>query len=54
MGSSNPHNMIKATFSALGHIQAPRAVAQKRGKRVADVLGKREDNQAGDEAAAAN
>ena len=54
IGSSNPHNMIKATFSALGHIQAPRAVAQKRGKRVADVLGKREDNQAGDEAAAAN
>ena len=52
IGSSNPHNMIKATFSALGLIQAPRAVAQKRGKRVADVLGKREDNQAGDEAAA--
>ena len=46
--------MIKATFSALGNIQAPRAVAQKRGRRVADVLGKREDNQAGDEAAAAN
>ena len=54
IGSSNPHNMIKATFSALGHIQAPRAVAQKRGKRVADVLGKREDNQAGDEAPAAS
>ena len=45
--------MIKATFFALGHIQAPRAVAQKRGKRVADVLDKREDNQAGDEVAAA-
>ena len=54
IGSSNPHNMIKATFSALGHIQAPRAVAQKRGKRLADVLSKREDNQAGDEAAASN
>ena len=54
IGSSNPHNMIKATFSALGHIQAPRAVAQKRGKRVADVLGKREDNQVGEKAAAAN
>ena len=54
IGSSNPHNMIKATFSALGLIQAPRAVAQKRGRRVADVLGKREDNQAGDEAAAVN
>ena len=52
IGSSNPHNMIKATFSALQHIQAPRAVAQKRGKRVGDVLGKRADKGAGDEAAA--
>ena len=38
IGSSNPHNMIKATFSALIGMQAPRSVAQKRGKRVADVL----------------
>ena len=52
IGSSNPHNMIKATFSALKHIQAPRAVAQKRGKRVGDVLGKRADKAASDEAAA--
>ena len=43
IGSSNPHNMIKATFSALNRIQAPRAVAQKRGKRVGDILVKRED-----------
>jgi small subunit ribosomal protein S5 len=41
IGSSNPHNMIKATFSALAHMQAPRNVAQKRGKRVGDILGKR-------------
>ena len=54
IGSANPHNMIKATFSALCHIQAPRAVAQKRGKRVADVLGKREDKQAGETVSAAN
>ena len=53
IGSSNPHNMIKATFSALNHIQAPRAVAQKRGKRVGDILVKREDKAAnGDDAAA--
>ena len=51
IGSSNPHNMIKATFSALKHIQAPRAVAQKRGKRVGDVLGKAADK-AADQAAA--
>jgi small subunit ribosomal protein S5 len=53
IGSSNPHNMIKATFSALNHIQAPRAVAQKRGKRVGDILVKRENKAAtGDDAAA--
>jgi small subunit ribosomal protein S5 len=50
IGSSNPHNMIKATFSALGHMQAPRNVAQKRGKRVGDILGKR----AGDDQAVAS
>jgi small subunit ribosomal protein S5 len=52
IGSSNPHNMIKATFSALNHMQAPRSVAQKRGKRVADVLGKRAQKSGEDQAAA--
>ena len=50
IGSSNPHNMIKATFSALTAMQAPRSVAQKRGKRVGDILGKR----GGDDQAAAS
>ena len=52
IGSSNPHNMIKATFSALNRIQAPRAVAQKRGKRVGDIIVKREDRVASDAATA--
>ena len=43
IGTSNPHNMIKATFAALTSIQAPRSVAAKRGKRVNEVLGKRAD-----------
>jgi small subunit ribosomal protein S5 len=42
IGSSNPHNMIKATFAALGRISSPRAVAARRGKKVGDILGKRE------------
>ena len=46
IGSSNPHNMIKATFAALTHIQAPRSVAQKRGKRVGDIVGKRSSDDA--------
>ena len=40
IGTSNPHNMIKATFVALKLIQAPRSVASKRGRKVADILGK--------------
>ncbi len=43
IGTSNPHNMIKATFAALRAIQAPRSVAAKRGKRIADILGARRD-----------
>ena len=51
IGSSNPHNMIKATFAALRAIQAPRSVAAKRGKRVSDILGqrRRKDSEAADE-----
>jgi small subunit ribosomal protein S5 len=39
-GSANPHNMVKATFDALEHTMSPRAVAAKRNKKVADVLGR--------------
>ena len=36
LGSTNPHNMVKATFAALvGMIVSPRLVAAKRGKKVA-------------------
>ncbi len=42
VGSSNPHNMIRATFEALQRSVSPRMVAQRRGKKVAEVLGKRD------------
>ena len=42
VGSSNPHNMIRATFEALGRSASPRMVAQRRGKKVAEVLGRRD------------
>jgi small subunit ribosomal protein S5 len=51
IGSSNPHNMIKATFVALQRIQAPRAVASKRGKRVNEILGGRRGSEAEETAA---
>jgi small subunit ribosomal protein S5 len=38
IGTSNPHNMIKATFDALKLIEGPRAVAARRGKRVGDII----------------
>jgi len=52
LGSTNPHNMIKATFAALTRSTSPRAVAARRGKKVSDLLGPRKD-QAPAEAAAA-
>jgi len=38
VGTSNPYNMIRATFEALGEQVSPKAVAQRRGKKVADLL----------------
>ena len=50
IGTSNPHNMIKATFDALSQVVSPRSVAARRGRRVSDILGKRETGAAGQEA----
>ncbi len=41
IGSANPHNMVKATFDALTRLNSPRAVATRRGKKVADIIGRR-------------
>ncbi|WOE74349.1 30S ribosomal protein S5 [Alterisphingorhabdus coralli] len=38
VGTSNPYNMIRATFEALGDQTSPKSVAQRRGKKVADLL----------------
>lgn len=40
-GTSNPHNMIKAAFEALENMMSPRAVAARRGLKVADIVGRR-------------
>lgn len=37
-GTSNPYNMVRATFEALKLQTSPKAVAQRRGKKVADLL----------------
>jgi len=38
LGSQNPYNMIRATMDALGREASPRSVAQRRGKKVAEIL----------------
>ena len=43
VGTSNPHNMVKATFEALSGISSPRAVANRRGKKASEILGRREE-----------
>src|ERR1700756_3796620 len=43
VGSSNPYNMIRATFDALKEQSSPRQIANKRGKKVSDVIGRRAD-----------
>ena len=43
IGSANPHNMIKATFSALNNCMSPRAVAARRGKKVSEIVARRSD-----------
>jgi small subunit ribosomal protein S5 len=45
IGTQNPHNMIKATFDALIHLQSPRMVAARRGRKVGDIVGRREEEQ---------
>jgi small subunit ribosomal protein S5 len=42
-GSSNPYNMVRATFDALKGQLSPRHVANRRNLKVADILGRRRD-----------
>ena len=43
VGTSNPYNMIRATFEALGEQTSPKSVAQRRGKKIADLMARRGD-----------
>jgi small subunit ribosomal protein S5 len=49
-GSSNPYNMVRATFEALKVQSSPRQIAAKRGKKVSDVLSRRADGASSPEA----
>src|SRR6185312_2029546 len=41
LGSSNPYNMVRATFDALRHKDAPRSVAARRGMKVSELQSRR-------------
>jgi len=43
IGSSNPYNMVRATFDALARQNSPKAVANRRGLKVSDILSRRGD-----------
>jgi small subunit ribosomal protein S5 len=53
VGTSNPYNMIRATFEALTDQTSPKSVAQRRGKKIADLLGRGGASAAAAEAEAA-
>lgn len=40
-GTSNPYNMVRATFDALKRVDSPRAVAARRGLKVSELQARR-------------
>lgn len=43
IGTSNPYNMVRATFDGLKRMESPRTIAAKRGKKVGELVGRRND-----------
>jgi small subunit ribosomal protein S5 len=39
LGTANPHNVVRATFTALSMLKDPAHVARLRGKDLEDVVG---------------
>ena len=42
-GTSNPHNMLKATFDAFKKSESPKSIASKRSKKVSEVISSKQD-----------
>ena len=43
-GSSNPHNMIKATFDAFKQSESPKSIAAKRSKKISEITAAKVNN----------
>ena len=42
-GTSNPHNMLKATFDAFKKSESPKSIASKRSKKISEVISSKQD-----------
>ena len=45
VGSSNPHNMVRATFEALKMVSSPKIIAMRRGLKVNDITKRRKNSE---------
>ena len=43
-GTSNPHNMLKATFDAFKKSESPKSIASKRSKKISEVINSKNDS----------
>jgi small subunit ribosomal protein S5 len=43
LGSTNPYNVVRATFDALKEQENPRSVAARRNKKVSEIVARRRD-----------
>ncbi len=48
LGSTNPYNLVRAAFDALKEQENPRAVANRRSKKVSEIVSRRRDGSAGE------
>ena len=54
LGSTNPYNVVRATFDALKAQENPRAVAARRSKKYSEIASRRRDGSSDAEAAGAD
>ena len=41
LATSNPYNLVKATFDALQRTDSPKMIAVKRGKKISEIISRR-------------
>lgn len=41
LATTNPYNLVRATFDAMESLDSPKRVAARRGKKISEIVGKR-------------